>query len=147
MAQEGDVLLFQTVDDGEMSIVNGTTEMTGSFITMVYLCLFGGNEDDDGSDNNPNNWWGNLDELDTANQYRSETQNLLMSIPATSGNLLRIKNAVIRDLSVFTEKKIASTVTVEVTIPGLNKVNIAGNIEAVGLESNFNFTENWKAAA
>ena len=48
MTQQGDVLLFQTVDDGEINIENGVVEMSGGLETAAYLSLYGGNEDDDG---------------------------------------------------------------------------------------------------
>ena len=143
--QQGDVKLFQTNDDGEITVTGGIVEMSGGLETMAYLCLFGGNEDDDGRDDNPFNWWGNLDENETANQYRSETQNLLQALPATTGNLRRIEDAANRDLAVFTEEKIASLVTVAVSIPGINRIKIIVDIEANGEESSFEFTENWKA--
>ena len=144
--QQGDVNLFQTDDDGEISVVNGVVQMTGSFETAAYLSLFGGNEDDDGSAGNPQTWWGNLGVVDGAGKYVSETQNLLQAIPATSANLLRIEEAVKRDLQWFLDLSVASSVTVAVSIPALNRVKIVVRIEAVGEESEFSFVENWKAA-
>lgn len=144
--QQGDVLLQQTNDNGEISVVNGVATMTGSFETMAYLCLFGGNEDDDGRADNPDSWWGNLDEVDPDLRYVSETQNLLKSLPAISSNLLKIQAAAERDLSVFINKNIASSVTVTASIPALNRVNIAIDIEANGVKTSFNFTENWEAS-
>lgn len=145
MAQQGDVKLFQTNDDGDISVVNGAVEMSGGLETAAYLSLFGGNEDDDGRPDNPANWWGNLDEVDPVRQYRSETQNLLQGIPATSANLRRIEDAVVRDLTWFLDERVASSVAVEASIPAVNRVQITVNIEANGEESSFEFTENWKA--
>ena len=147
MTQQGDVLLFQTIDDGEINVESGLVEMTAGFETAAYLALFGGNEDDDGSQDNPHNWWGNLDEADTAKQYRSETQNLLQSIPATVNNLKRIGKAAERDLAFFVSTGAASAVNVVVGMPGLNKVSISCSITAKGKETDFIFIENWKAAA
>ena len=144
--QQGDVLLQQTNDNGEIEVVNGATTMTGSFETMAYLCLFGGNEDDDGSADSSESWWGNLDEIDPDLRYVSETQNLLNSVPAISSNLLKIQAAAERDLAVFTNKSIASSVTVAVSIPALNRVAIVVDIEANGVKTSFKFTENWEAS-
>ena len=146
MTQEGDVFLYQTIDDGEIDVENGLIEMSGGLDTAAYLSLFGGNEDDSGSDNDPFNWWANLDEIDPANQYRSETQHLLAGIPATSGNLHRIEDAANRDLKWLLDKKIASLVAVTASIPALNRIKILVNIEAQGIESSFEFVENWKAS-
>jgi len=145
MTQQGDVLLFQTNDEGNITVEGGIVEMTGGFETMAYLALFGGNEDDDGRATNSKNWWGNLDEVDPARRYRSETQNLLQALPATTGNLRRIEDAANRDLAVFIEKRIASSATVVASIPGVNKIGIRTQIEADGEEHEFNFVENWKA--
>lgn len=147
MTQQGDVLLFQTTDDGDINVEGGLVEMSGGLETMAYLCMFGGNEDDDGLSKNGLTYWGNLDEIDPAVQYRSETQHLLQAIPATTGNLRRIEDAANRDLKVFIEKKIASSVTVVATIPGLNKIKIVINIDALGEESSFEFVENWKVSS
>ena len=147
MAQQGDVLLFQTVDDGEIIVENGIIEMSGGLETAAYLSLFGGNEDDDGRTDNVFNWWGNIGEIDPAMQYHSETQNLLQALPASSANLRRIEDAANRDLAWFIEKRVASSVTVTASLPGYNQLKIKVDIVAQGVESSFEFVENWKAAA
>lgn len=145
--QQGDVSLFQTDDDGNIEVEGGIVTMSGGLETAAYLSLFGGNEDDDGLQDNTANWWANLDETDPVRQYRSETQNLLQSIPATTGNLRRIEDAAKRDLAWFIDNKVASSVDVVATIPAINRVRLTINIEAVGIESSFEFVENWKAGA
>lgn len=137
--QQGDVRLVQTNDDGDIDVVNGIVAMDGGLETSVYLAMFGGNEDDSTS-----SWWGNSGELEV-NKYHSVTQELLQSLPATSCNLLRIEDAVNTDLAYLTSEKIASLVEVTITIPELNRINIKVVINADGIESEFNFTENWKA--
>lgn len=145
--QQGDVSLFQTNDDGNIEVEGGIVTMGGGLETAAYLSLFGGNEDDDGRKDNPTNWWANLDEVDPVREYRSETQNLLQAIPATSGNLRRIEDAANRDLTWFVQNKVASSVNVVASIPGLNKIKLTIDIEARGEESSFEFVENWKAGA
>lgn len=147
MAQQGDVSLFQTDDGGEITVENGLVEMSGGLEAAAYLSMFGGNEDDNGQPRNAASWWGNLDETDPSRQYRSETQYLLQSIPAITSNLRRIEDAAGRDLAWFITEKAASSVEVVATIPGINRVKISISIEATGEESNFEFTENWKASA
>ena len=142
--QQGDVSLFQTNDDGNIEVVGGIVIMSGGLETAAYLSLFGGNEDDDNSQDTVFNWWGNIDETDPAKEYHSETQNLLQSIPATSGNLRRIEDAANRDLAWFIESKVASSVSVVVSIPALNRIKLTIAIEALGEESSFEFVENWK---
>lgn len=141
--QQGDVKLFQTDNDGEINVVDGVTEMSGGLETAAYLCLFGGNEDDDGRADNQLQWWGNWDETDVDKMYRSETQFLLQGLPAIPANILTLEAAAVRDLAMFTNKKIANEVSVVVTMPGLNRVNYQVTINAFGELSEFNFTENW----
>lgn len=145
--QQGDVSLFQAGDGGEITVENGIVTMGGGLETSAYLSLFGGNEDDDGRKDNPTNWWANIDEVDPAKEYHSETQNLLQALPATTGNLRRIEDAANRDLAWFITNKVASSVNAVASIPGLNKIKLTIDIEALGAESSFEFTENWKVGA
>lgn len=145
MAQQGDVKLFQTTDDGDISVVGGVVEMSSGLGTSAYMSLFGGNEHDDGRPSSVQSWWGNAIEPVQARQYRSETQNLLKSIPLTPSNLKRLQDAAERDLSWFLTAKVASSVTVLATIPALNRVKFTIDIEANGEESSFEFVENWRA--
>lgn len=146
MDQQGDVLLFQTTDNGEINVSGGIVEMSGGLETAAYLSLFGGNEDDDGRDESSATWWANLNETGDSRQYRSETQNLLQAIPSVPANLRRIEDAARRDLAWFLSDNIVSKITVTASMPGLNKVRIIIDIEAVGEESQFDFVENWKAS-
>lgn len=144
--QQGDVRIFQTDDGGEVSVVGGIMEMDGGLETTAYLSLFGGNEDDAGGSDVRLTWWANLDEAETARQYRSETQYLLQALPATSANLRRIEDAAVRDLEWMVSGGVASSVSVAVSIPQLNRVQIVVTIRVEGLSSEFVFVENWKAS-
>jgi len=143
--QQGDVVLYQTTDDGEIEVVGGVVTMSGGLETAAYLALFGGNEQDSGRPGDRAEFWGNLSEPDPVRHYRSETQYLLNTSPAIPANVQRINDAVRRDLSFFVDENIASSIGVEVTIPGLNTVKIVITIEADGDESEFEFVENWKS--
>jgi len=145
MAQVGDVNLFQDLNGGDISVVDGVVGMTGGFGVAAYLALFGGNELDEGGDDTTFQWWGNVDEVDPSKRYRSETQFLLKSLPQTSANLLALEEAALRDLEFFTTEKIANSIEVVASIPALNLLSLAITIRADGDESNFKFTENWKA--
>lgn len=140
MMQQGDVQLYQTVDDGDITVDGGLIKMTGGLDTAVYLSLFGGNESDDGIADNPLQWWGNIGETETAKQYHSETQNLLRSIPSTTGNLQRIRDAVSRDLAWLSSAGVARELEVSVGMPGLNKVSISVNVDGFSAD----YVENWK---
>lgn len=135
----GDTLLFNESDGGNIESIGGVITQTSGFETSVYLSLFGGNEGDV-------NYWGNIDEPDTNNHYTSETGNILRSIPATTGNLIKVEDAAKSDIKWMLSMKIASSIIVSASMPALNTVNIKITIIADGKEYEFNFTENWRAS-
>ena len=69
-----DVALRQTVDGGEITVINGIVELDGGLETSVYLSLFGGNVDDPGDRVSDKTWWGNYDETNPNRKYRSRLQ-------------------------------------------------------------------------
>lgn len=144
--QQGDVLLFNTPDGGEIDVSNGIVTMTHGLGVAAYLSLFGGNEADGTLPDDRNQWWGNLDEPEPSRRYRSQTQHLLARLSATPGNLRRLEDAALRDLQWFLDQRIANRVTASASIPGLNRVTIAVDIEAQGERTRFEFTENWEAS-
>jgi len=119
-----DVLLRQTNDGGDITIEGGLLLMSDGLETSAYLSLFGGNEDDPAQTDTTLQWWGNLLEAEPARHYRSETQILLASLPAIPANLLRIEQAASRDLQWMLDTGLAQSVTVEATIPAVNRVRI-----------------------
>jgi phage gp46-like protein len=129
-----DVLIKQTNNEGDIECAGGVVTLTDGFESAVYLSLFGG----------PSEWWGNLLETDPARQYDGETEKALKGAPATPANLRKIEQAAQRDLEWLTTTKAANTVSVEASMPGVNKITLLISISAVGLESQFEFTENWK---
>jgi len=140
--QQGDVLLFQTNDDGDINVTGGVVELSGGLQTTAYLSLFGGNEDDEGGSDEALTWWANIDELEPSRQYRSETQNALQALVAIPANLRRIEDAANRDLAWMIEQKVASNISVEATMPGLNKIKLTIDIDG---DLTIEFVENWKA--
>jgi phage gp46-like protein len=144
MSQQGDVLLCQTNNNGDISVVGGVMTMTPSFETALYLSLYGANEDDDGTQ--ATDWWGNIDENLIERQYHSNTQRILEALTITSGNLLKVEDAVKLDLQWFLDTNIASSIDVSASVPALNKVKIEVVMLAEGVETSFEFTENWKAS-
>lgn len=137
------VKLFQTDNDGDVEFINGQVVVTSGLDSTVYLSLFGGNEDDSGSEDNPAQWWGNIGE---SVQYRSETQYLLRSIPATLPNISLVRRAVERDLQWLLDMKIASSIEVSLSLSEITRLSISVTIVAEGEEKEFNFVENWKAS-
>lgn len=140
--QQGDVLLFQTDNDGDINVTGGIVELSGGLQTTAYLSLFGGNEDDEGGSDLALTWWANLDELEPYRQYRSETQNALQALVAIPANLRRVEDAATRDLAWTVDQKVASSISVVATMPGLNKIKLTIDIDG---DKTLEFVENWKA--
>lgn len=139
--QQGDVILFQSLDGGDISINNGLIEMSGGLQTAVYLSLFGGNDEDNKIDNQEFNksWWGNSNEKEI-NQIRSETQYLLKSLPITSSNLRKLELTAKRDLNWMIDIGLAKEININASIPDLNVVKLNIKID----QKEFEFIENWR---
>lgn len=103
-----DVRLFHTADGGEIEVTDGLIVLSDGLETAVYLSLFGGNEQDSGQTrDNRKQWWGNFSEPIAARNYRSETQHLLMALPATTANLRALEEAAKRDVAWMAEALVA----------------------------------------
>ena len=128
-----DILLFQTPNGGECTIVNGSVELEEGLGTAVFLSTFGGNELDDGSDAaKPHEWWGNKGEPDESRRYRSELQAALLRLNPIPANLIRYEDAAGRDLQWLLDTKIATFIGVDARMPARNAVQIDLNIEVDG---------------
>jgi phage gp46-like protein len=144
-----DVHLFHTPDGGDIKYTNGQAVMADGLETAAYLSLFGGNEDDNGTEATEHlQWWGNLDEPIADRRQRSATQSLLRALPATSGNLGRARDAAERDLAWF-KQGFADSVTVVASIPARNTLKLEVTIVIGSNKVTFPFFERWqqKAAA
>lgn len=142
--QQGDVLIYQTSNGGEINIADGLVEMAGGIETAAYLSMFGGNYDDDGLDNAVG-WWGNVGESAPERQYHSETQFILNTALPIPSNLKRIEDAVKRDLQWFLDVGAASSIEVSATMPSVNKVNLVIELNADSRVRRIEFMENWRA--
>lgn len=125
MTLEGDVLLYNTFDGGEVNFFNGQPDMTAGFETAIFLSIFGGNFEDDGLGANKKTWWANLNEDNDSYKYISRLQNLYFKgVPLTSGNLRRFEEAAKADLEWFRVEKIAEEIEVVASIPKLNQLKL-----------------------
>jgi len=140
-----DVLVEQTPNGGEIEIIGGLLTMTGGFKTAFYYALFGGNKDDDGTENAKFNWWGNLTETDPDLHYRSKTQNIINTLIPISGNLVRLETAVKKDLDVFIQIGAVETIEASTSLVGVRRVEIKINVVADGDNIEIKFIENWNA--
>lgn len=139
---QGDIDLFNTVDGGEIAVELGIIRMTYSPKVAVYLSLFGGNVEDDGTADSPLQWWGNVLESEDAARFRSRTQHQLSKLPATSNSLNAIEDAARQDLDWMIREGAANSVEVSASIPAVNTVEIAITLNG---DETMRFAENWKA--
>jgi len=149
-----DVRLYHTNDGGDVDLTPDGTYVelildTG-LETAAYLSMFGGNERDPGTvfdDTDPDHghnsqWWGNLNESTTV-AMRSETANLLRSLPATSSNLIKVEQAAARDLDWFLVEKVAREIEVIATMTSVNSLSIQVRFEIDKQEFVYAFASIW----
>lgn len=138
-----DILLEQTPDGGDIEYTGGELRTTSGIETTVYLCLFGGNYDDDGSAASRKGWWGNRDEPDPAAHYRSETQYLLGTIPPVTGNLIRLAAAAKRDTMALVTGGIAVSIEATARLVAVNRVKIVVTVTRAGGAETLEYQEAW----
>lgn len=116
-----DVYIYDTADGGN---ITPDLEIRDGLENAVYLSLFGGNVLDDGSQDTPFQWWGNLNENQESKMYRSQASYLLRTVTPTANNLRRIEDAAKRDLAWMISDGITETVSIVATMPALNHVKL-----------------------
>lgn len=146
---QGDVLLSATEDGGEIEFDDHDLIVADDgFNTSAYLTLFGGNYNDNGTTSTKKyEYWGN--KLDKDNPERwlvSRTQNIINGLPATSENVLKLKEAIELDMNWYLTEKIIDTLDITITLPQLNRVKI----ELLGLKDkktifNLKYNKLWLA--
>lgn len=129
----GDVLLFDTEDGGEISVINGLVIPDGGFRTAVYLSLFGGNKDDGGEVASGYTWWGNrLEGVSENEKLVSRFMSFVRSVPLNSKNLKIAQDKAKEDLKWFLDDDIADSVEVEILDEGNNRIQLNVRIEKSG---------------
>lgn len=109
-----DVYLYQTENDGDIIAENGVIELAESPSSAAFISLFGGNIDGSA-------WWGD-------DGLTSETQTVIDQLPPSSGNLLRLEQAVLSDLAWMKQSPYSWDISASAAIEAANRVNIAISI-------------------
>jgi hypothetical protein len=126
--QQGDVYLFDGPDGGDIKLSGGYVTMTQYIETAVYLCWFGGNFDDDGSQaTEKKQWWGNEGEP-KENQYRGKLQSLLHGRPLTSALLPKIEKAAEDDVRNGLSNDILDSVSVSASASSSKRVDLRATV-------------------
>jgi phage gp46-like protein len=135
-----DVLLQQTNDGGEITYVNGNPITTDGLEVAVYLSLYGGNKNDDGTDATAHlQYWANFDETVPEKRYRSEFQALSQGLSNVAANLLRLEEAAKRDLQWLLDTGIATAIEVSASVPAVKTLQLDVTID-VTEETSVTFT-------
>ena len=131
-----DVLIFNTLDGGELKVQDSAIFLTGGFETAVYLSLFGGQLRDNGSEATDKfTWWGNrLDNNELNDVYISRTQFILEGEPFTLSNINNIREAMEQDLQWMIDERIMSSIDVDIFIDSVNSLKITIDLFAEGNE-------------
>lgn len=96
---EGDVLLIETPDGGDIVLEDGCIKACKDFSTAVYLSLFGGNKDDAGTVENRHTWWANtLKETPESEKVVSRFQAVIAGVPLSIKNIRKAETAALLDL-------------------------------------------------
>ena len=122
---EGDLMLVETLDGGDVQIENGLLVSDKQFSTAVYLSLFGGNSTDNGKGNNNNQFWGNvLRDTRESEKLRSRFQYVTTGLPMSVKNIKEAEKAAAMDLQWFIDEKIADVINVYGYSTGKNRFNL-----------------------
>lgn len=145
---EGDVLLTDTSEGGEITIDNGLVISDRSFTTAVYLSLFGGNIEDGGKVDNDKTWWGNRLEGTKENEKLvSRFQSFIRTMALTSKNIALAEEAALADLDWMKQEGIADEITADITSKDNSRIELTIAVRKDSkLISKGNWTVNWEAA-
>jgi phage gp46-like protein len=144
---EGDLLLSETPDGGDVSILEGLFQSDLGFSTAVYLSLFGGNKADSGKVKNKHTWWGNtLRNVNENEKMISRFQALIYGMPMTTKTIQEAEAAAILDLQWLVNEKIADEVSASGKAVSRNRFVLSVKISAGGKDVYSNsFALFWKA--
>lgn len=120
-----DIMIFESGDGGELLLENGDLATISGLTNQVYLALFGGNIEQDTSDeldelDNRSDWWGNSLIGDEA-QFNSTFERALNSVALTTNGISVLEDAAKEDLEFLSE---IANVEVEGSIPDINKFQL-----------------------
>ncbi len=113
-----DAHFYQSDDGGEIECVNGVITTSQGLESAVTLSLFGGNDDDDGTDRTEAlQWWGNfIEEEQEARILRSRFQAMCITTPLNSATLQLFQEAVEADLAWMISSEVVDSITVTTSI-------------------------------
>jgi phage gp46-like protein len=132
-AFEGDLLLEDSPDFGEIKIIDGLVKSDRAFGTAVYISLFGGNKEDNGKVKNNKTWWGNtLPGVGENEKMISRFQAIIFGLPMTSKNIQESETAARLDLKWIIDDGIADKISVTGRAAARNAFELTIQIKSGG---------------
>jgi phage gp46-like protein len=124
-----DVAIYEAGSGGEWILKNDDIDTISGLTNQVYLALFGGNIEQDTSDDlldldQRNDWWGNF-LLKEENQFNSTFERTLKTIALNSSGLSKLENAAKEDLQFLKEY---ADIEIDSQITGVNKMTLFVNV-------------------
>ena len=111
---QGDLLLIDTPDGGDIVIEEGIFWGDQALATPVYISLFGGNKEDAGKIKNNKTWWGNtIEGTREEEKIVSRFQHIITSMPLSIKNIKAAEAAAIIDLQWIIDMGIADKIESE----------------------------------
>jgi len=126
-----DILLANTDEGGEITVVDGFVSLDEGLQTGVYLSLFGGAS-----------WFANSIIEKESEKINSDFEDVLKATPPSSQGLLTIEDAGKRNLQWLIDDEIATDVDVVVALPETSKLEIEVTVSKINGEEN-KFLLNW----
>ena len=130
---EGDVLLIETPDGGDVVIEDGLIKPCKDFSTAVYLSLFGGNKDDAGTVKNRHTWWANtLKETPETEKVVSRFQAVITGLPLSVKNIRKAEIAAALDFERLTNEGVADGIIADGKTKGKNTFVLGVEVKSKG---------------
>jgi phage gp46-like protein len=143
---EGDLLLIDSSDGGDIQIEDGLFVPDCAFGTAVYLSLFGGNAEDAGKVKNSKEWWGNTIDSVSVEKITSRFQAIIAGLPMTTKHIQEAEIAAGLDLAWIKDEGVADEITIDGRAGQSNRFYLQVDIKASGKSIYDNtFSVFWKA--
>lgn len=123
-----DLAIIETGNGGDIQQNGNDLAIVNGVENMIYLAMFGGNVEASTTavitQSQSFDFWGNTVFASNypSQQFNSETERTINSVPLTSSGRVLIENAIKKDLSFFSE--LNAKVEVTVTIVATDKISV-----------------------
>lgn len=135
-----DLRIIENGNGGDLVFANGDIETTSEVYNQPYLAHFGGNKDVSEDNGLHVDFWGNTLLLPNNEQFISEFERAINTIPLSSSGRVKLETAAKKDLEYLSGFATTNTV---VSITGVDKIKLMNKIMQ---GNNKNFAYIWDTA-